>query len=178
VPTRLVFETHSWSEDNERGIASGWNHGRLSARGRGEADTLGQRRRSEQIAAVFASDLYRSIETADIAFGGTDTPILHDWRLRECDYGRDNGKPVAEVHVDRRDHLDEPYPDGESWRQAVSRVGRFLADVPLRWDGTRVVIIGHVATRWALDHHLDGIPLEQLIDESFVWQEGWEYVLP
>jgi 2,3-bisphosphoglycerate-dependent phosphoglycerate mutase len=81
------------------------------------------------------------------------------------------------VDTRRREHLDVPYPGGESWRQAVARVGRFLADPPLRWDGQRILVIGHVATRWALDHFINGIPLENLVAEEFAWQEGWEYVL-
>ena len=44
-------------------------------------------------------------------------------------------------------------------------------------DGRRVLVIGHVATRWALDHRANGIPLEQLVGEDFAWQEGWEYRL-
>ena len=30
----IVFEVHQLSEDNERGVATGWLHGRLSERGR------------------------------------------------------------------------------------------------------------------------------------------------
>jgi 2,3-bisphosphoglycerate-dependent phosphoglycerate mutase len=73
------------------------------------------------------------------------------------------------------EHLDQPYPGGESWRQAVARVGRFLGDLPLRWDGRRILVIGHVATRWGLDHLIGGVPLEDLIEQDFAWQEGWEY---
>jgi hypothetical protein len=40
-----------------------------------------------------------------------------------------------------------------------------------------VLVIGHVATRWALDHHLGGVPLENLAAEDFAWQPGWEYSL-
>jgi 2,3-bisphosphoglycerate-dependent phosphoglycerate mutase len=112
-----------------------------------------------------------------VAFGTSGIPVLLDGRLRECDYGRRNGMPVAELHANRRDHLDRAYPGGESWRQAVARVGRFLDDLPLRWDGQRVLVIGHVATRWALDHLLGGVPLEDLMAEDFAWQEGWEYRL-
>ncbi|MGH3095352.1 MAG: hypothetical protein ACRDMV_05055 [Streptosporangiales bacterium] len=43
--------------------------------------------------------------------------------------------------------------------------------------GRRVLVIGHVATRFALDHALRGVPLEALLDEPFYWQEGWEYTL-
>src|SRR5262249_37504016 len=153
---QIVFETHSTTEDNECGIATGWRQGRLSDTGREQARQLGNRRRDDGIQAVFASDLYRAVETAAIALGQTDIPILYDWRLRECDYGTCNGLPVAEVHADRSRRLDDPYPGGESWRQATRRVGRFLDDLCLRWDRTRVLVIGHTATRWGLDHLLDG----------------------
>jgi 2,3-bisphosphoglycerate-dependent phosphoglycerate mutase len=83
--------------------------------------------------------------------------------------------PVAALHADRREHLDQPYPGGESWRQAIARVGRFLGDLPMRWDGRRVLVIGHVATRWGLDHFIGGVLLEDLIEQDFAWQEGWEY---
>ena len=175
--TQLVFETHSWSEDNDRRIASGWNGSRLSERGQVLARELGERRRDDGIIAVFTSDLERAVETARIAFGSSPTPILHDWRLRECDYGDRNGLPADELRRDLRLHLDEPYPGGESWRQAVHRVGRFLDDLHLRWEGSRVLVIGHVATRWAFDHLLNGVPLEHLMEADFAWREGWEYQL-
>lgn len=173
----LVFETHSTTEDNECGRATGWRPGRLSAQGRVQAQDLGRRRRDDGVTAVFSSDLARAAETASVAFGASAIPVLYDWRLRECDYGQRNGMPVAELHAGRRQHLDEPYPGGESWRQAVARVGRFLADLPLRWDEQRVLVIGHVATRWGLDHLINGVPLEDLAAQDFAWQRGWEYRL-
>jgi len=83
--------------------------------------------------------------------------------------------PVSELHAGRIEHLDQLYPGGESWRQAVDRVGRFLVDLPLRWSGCRLLVIGHVATRWGLEHFIDGVPLENLVREEFAWQAGWEY---
>jgi 2,3-bisphosphoglycerate-dependent phosphoglycerate mutase len=177
VAIELVFETHSITVDNEQGRATGWRPGQLSDQGRDQARRLGERRRDDGIAAVFSSDLARAVQTASIAFDGSAIPVLLDWRLRECDYGERNGMPAADLHVGRREHLDRPYPGGESWRQAVARVGRFLEDLPLRWDGQRLVIIGHVATRWGLDHYIGGAALEDLIDQGFAWQEGWEYRL-
>ncbi|MEZ4711697.1 MAG: histidine phosphatase family protein [Caldilineaceae bacterium] len=177
MSVEIVFETHSWSEDNEAGRASGWRHSRLSAKGRDLAAELGQRRRHDGIQAVFTSDLERAAETARIAFAATDIPILQDWRLRECDYGDGNGMLASELHVDRTRYLDEPYPTGESWRQAVYWVGQFLNDLPLRWDGGRVLVIGHVATRWGLDHYINGQPLAELMTADFAWRAGWEYIL-
>src|SRR5215831_10204068 len=63
----------------------------------------------------------------------------------------------------------------EGWRQATARVDRFLAGLSLRWNGQRILVIGHVATRWGLDHFLGGVPLEDLIEQDFAWQKGWEY---
>lgn len=138
---------------------------------------MGDRRRHDGINTVFTSDLHRAVETVQIAFAGSNVPVLHDWRLRECDYGDCNGSPVSEFHGARRRHLDQPYPGGESWRQAVARVGGFLDDLPGRWKGRRVLVVGHTATRWAFDHLLAGASLEDLVDAPFAWQEGWEYCL-
>lgn len=173
----VVFETHSTSEDNELGRASGWAHSRLSETGRSQAERLGVRRRNDNLAAVFSSDLLRAVETALIAVGTSGIPILLDWRLRECDYGDETQAPVARHHATRCDHLRTPYPNGESWEQAIQRVARFLDDLSLRWSDTRVLVIGHVATRWALDHLVHGTPLADLCARDFAWQEGWEYEL-
>ena len=177
MATQIVFETHSITEDNERGIATGWHPGRLSEKGRLLAGELGARRRSDGIQAVFSSDLRRAVETAEIAFGDTAIPILHDWRLRECNYGEKNGAPRAELEHLRRQHLDHPYPAGESWRQATRRVKPFLDDLEVRWKSSRILVIGHIATRWAFEHYLNGVSLEQLAAASFTWQAGWEYRL-
>jgi len=177
MPIELVFETHSTTVDNEQGHATGWLPGQLSDRGKAQARELGRRRGGDRIAAVFSSDLARAAQTASIAFADSTVPVLLDWRLRECDYGQRNGMPVAEMQAGRHAHVDQPYPGGESWRQAVTRVGRFLADLPLRWNGQRVLVIGHVATRWGLDHLLTGTALEDLIEQDFAWQEGWEFLV-
>lgn len=174
----LVYETHSTSVDNETGRATGWLGGTLSEAGREQARLLGERRRNDGIHLVVASDLNRAIETARIAFDGSGIPVTLDWRLRECNYGSMNGMPRERLDSERRRRLDEPFPDGESWRQAVDRVVGALADIARERSGERVLLIGHVATRWALDHTLLGLPLETLVDAPFAWREGWEYRLP
>ena len=173
MAVELVYETHSTSVDNERGIATGWLDGELSARGREQALDLGRRRRHDGISAVYASDLGRAVETVEIAFGGTDFPVRYDPRLRECDYGELNGVPVDDVAVVRHRHIDVPFPRGESYRQVVERTRAFLGDVTGRHDGARVVVIAHSANRWALDHLVNGATLEELVDAPFQWPEGW-----
>ena len=177
MSVEIVFETHSTSVDNERGIATGWLEGSLSEAGKLQAERLGDRRRDDGLAVIFTSDLRRATQTVEIAFAGFSIPIHRDQRLRECNYGSLNGRPRESVEAERRRRLEVPYPDGESWRQAVERVAGFLEELRHSYDGDRVLIIGHVATRWALDHVVLGIPLEGLVGSSFDWQEGWEYAL-
>lgn len=177
MSVEIVFETHSISTDNERGTATGWLPGELSDHGRELAKQLGERRRDDGLAAVFTSDLRRAVETAEIAFGESGITIHDDARLRECDYGMLNGKPAARVTAVRRHHIDEPFPGGESYRDAIERMRGFLDELQPRFDGERILVIGHSATRWALEHLLNGIPLEDLVDAPFEWQEGWEYRL-
>src|SRR5436190_5938735 len=122
----VVYETHSTSADNERGIATGWLPGELSTLGRDQARALGERRRNDGIAAVHVSDLRRALETAEIAFAGSGIPVRRDARLRECNYGELNGASVEQVAAVRRRHVDEPFPGGESYRQVVERTRAFV----------------------------------------------------
>jgi broad specificity phosphatase PhoE len=174
---QLVYETHSISVDNERGIATGWLPGKLSKAGRESARALGARRRDDGIAVVFTSDLRRAVETAEIAFADATTPVHQDARLRECDYGELNGAPAERVAATRLDRIDVRFPGGESYVDVVERTREFLADLLSDHDGSRILVIAHSANRWALQHLLEGVPLVDAISAPFSWQEGWEYPL-
>lgn len=174
----IVFETHSLTEDNENGIASGWLPGALSVRGQRFAAELGDRRRDDGLAAVFVSDLHRAVETARIAFAGTELPVHQDARLRECDYGELNGCPVADLAGQRARRIDEPFPGGQSYRQVIQATSEFLHDLAAGWNGRRVLVISHSANKWALDCLLTGAAIEDLVDAPFGWREGWDYTLP
>jgi broad specificity phosphatase PhoE len=176
VSVTVVYETHSTTEDNEAGIATGWLPGRLSPTGKAQAVALGERRRNDGLSVVFTSDLARAVDTAEIAFAGSSLPRIADERLRECDYGEQNGTPLP-VDGDRLARVDSPYPGGESWRQACERVAAFYEELRRSRDGERVLVIGHAATRWALEILVNARTIEEMVGEEFVWQPGWEYVL-
>lgn len=177
MSVEIVFETHSTSTDNEAGIATGWLNGALSPTGRQQARELGARRGADGIAAVFTSDLGRAVETAHIAFAGSEIPVHRDPRLRECDYGELNGAPVSVIERERARRVDEPFPGGGSYSQTVERMREFLDDVSAEFEGRRILVIGHSATRWALEHLLEGADLAELVAAPFDWREGWSFVL-
>jgi broad specificity phosphatase PhoE len=174
----IVYETHAVTTDNEAGLATGWLPGQLSPQGRALAEQLGQRRRADGLIAVFVSDLRRAVETAEIAFRGSQLPIYRDVRLRECNYGKLNGMPVPLLAAQRRRRVDRPFPEGESYRQVVERTRAFLRDLARSWDGARVAVIAHSANLWAIEHLLGGRTLDDMVDGPFQWQEGWHYRVP
>lgn len=175
---RLVYETHSITTDNEAGIATGWLPGELSAAGRAAARELGERRRDDGIDAIYVSDLRRAVETVEIAFAGSSIPVVVDARLRECNYGELNGAPVARLDLERLAHLAVPWPGGESYEDVVDRTRTLLRDILAAHDGHRVLLVAHSANRWALQHLLLGVPLENTIGKPFDWQPGWEFEVP
>lgn len=175
---KLVYETHATTTDNEAGIATGWLPGRLSEAGRTNARELGARRRNDGIAVVYVSDLERALETVRIAFAGDPTPVIAEPRLRECNYGRFNGMARAQLEAERAQHVHLPWPGGESYLTVVARTRAFLIDLADRWDGSRVLLVGHSANRWAIDHLVLGRDLADLLVADFAWQPGWEYELP
>lgn len=175
----LVYETHAVTPDNERGVISGWNDTRLSETGRRMAAELGERRRGTGIAAVYTSDFHRAVETAQIAFAGTPTPLFTDVRLRECNYGDLNGCTVAELDAARPSHVDSPFPGGgQSFRDVVDATAQLLDELAGRWDGRRVLLVAHSANKWALDCLLTGAHLPDLVSRPFAWAPGWEYSVP
>lgn len=177
MAVQLVYETHAITTDNEAGIATGWLPGRLSEAGFEAAAELGARRRDDGIAVAYASDLERARATAKIAFEGGSMPIIEDVRLRECNYGRLNGMPRARLERERSAHVERPWPDGESYLDVVARTAEFLADVARDRDGARVLLIGHSANHWAIEHLLLGKDLAALVAAGMTWQPGWEFVL-
>jgi broad specificity phosphatase PhoE len=168
---KLIYETHSITVDNERGIATGWLPGDLSEAGRRLAAELGPRRRDVDV--VFSSDLRRAVQTVELS--GLTVPHLQDWRLRECNYGELNGAPVDALDP-RVERVGKPFPGGQSYFDVVELTRSFLEDVKRWYDGQVVLVVAHSANRWALEHLLGSRKsIDELIVAPFNWQPGWEY---
>lgn len=170
----IIFETHATSVDNENHVASGWYDVELSELGRKQAKELGERRQ-EHFDAIFCSDVQRSYKTAEGAFKNRNIPIIKDARLRECDYGRLTRHPSEEVGKEKPNRITTPFPGGESYEQAAERMKSFLEDLLKNYDGKKVMLIGHRATQYGLEHWLRGVPLKQAITAPWQWQPGWTY---
>lgn len=172
----IIFESHATTFDNENRLSSGHFDAELSPLGINQAKELGERYKSDHFDAIFCSDLQRSYRTAEIAFG-SKFPVIKDRRLMECDYGDLTGHPSDEVEPEKIKHVTKPFPNGESYEQTNQKVRDFLEELKEKYDGKRVMTIGHRATQYGLDTYIKGLSLEALLAIPFKWQPGWEYTL-
>ena len=68
-----------------------------------------------------------------------------------------------------------PFPGGESYEQCVARVSAWLADARAAHPGRDVLVIGHRATFYALEHLLCGRAARPGDHAPWSWQPGWTY---
>lgn len=163
----IIFESNAATFDEENNIASGWHDVHLSPKGIEEAKQLGKRQEGEQYSSIFCSDLKRAYQTATLAFNFDPKMIKSDWRLRECDYGLDTQSTIEEVAGEKAKHLDVPFADGESYAQCMERMASFLADIKAMYEGKQIMVVGHEATYFGLEHFINNKPLGQCISEGF-----------
>lgn len=171
----IIFEAHGTTLDNQSHLSSGHFDVELSELGIKQAEELGERYKDEDFDAIFCSDLQRSYKTAEIAFKDRDFKIIRDPRLRECDYGDLTRHPSEEVDAEKLHRISVPFPNGESYDQTSDRMKEFLQDLLATYDGKKAMIIGHRATQYGLEHWINNLPLEKIIQTPWSWQPGWRY---
>ncbi len=174
----IWFEPHSTTTDNEAKLASGWNDVDLSELGVEQLKTQWPSRCKErELDAIYSSDMQRAYKCAIFVAELESIPVYADRRLRECNYGdltQVDKKIVDEQKVQR---IDEPFPNGESYQDCMGRMGEFLTYLKANFDGKTVMIIGHRATQYGLEHHIAGKTIEQCVTEPWTYQPGWKYEL-
>lgn len=177
--TTVTFFAHGTTLDNELGNATGWLPGKLSGRGVHEAKALKQALMEGNFTCIFTSDLARAVNTALLAVGH-DIDTRADWRLREANYGRFEGKPKA-FKGNMHQFIAKPYPGGESYKQVEKRIASFISDIQTMFPDQNIAIIGHQATQLGLDVVAGGLTWTAAIDQDWRntgdWQPGWKYIL-
>jgi len=126
---------------------------------------------------AFSSDLIRAHQTALIAMGKDRRKVFADWRLRECDYGDFTLRQSKVIEAERAKRISEPFPNGESYEQCMERMSSFLPDLKRRYDGQTILIVGHHATHYMLDHFVDGKSLQECVDSTYGHEPGWMFEL-
>jgi broad specificity phosphatase PhoE len=132
----LLLVRHGETDWNADGRLQGQTDRPLSDFGRDQARRLAEELESEEIEAIYASDLSRAQETAEIVGERLGLPIVLDPDLREKDWGTWEG--LSAVERDRVDFV------GESTEAHQKRVLRALRRISERHAGAgRVLVVTH-----------------------------------
>src|SRR3954469_16295109 len=152
--TRLFLVRHGATQLTAEDRFSGSVGVDLSAEGRRQAACLADRLARETIAAVYASPLSRTLETAAIVGRPHRlTPIERDG-LREISHGRWEGLTRREVESRYPDEYaaweEDPFtfaPEaGESGVAVLARALPVIREIVTTHPGERVLVVSHKAT--------------------------------
>ena len=181
MSVKITYFVHGTTTDNEQKRSSGWNDVKLSELGIAQAKELGKIVDGKQFDVIISSDLQRAIDFANLAWGDCGVEILHDARMRECNYGDYNGELSEIVEPMQEQNITTRFPNGESYEDVKSRIQDFLNYLKENFDGKHVALVAHKAPQLALDNIIKGMSWEEAFANDWrkrkAWQAGWRYEL-
>jgi broad specificity phosphatase PhoE len=167
--TTLYLARHGQSEWNNQSRVTGQLNPGLSAKGQQQSEALAQCLQDEELAAIYTSDLQRSINTAQPTANAKQLPITSLPALNEMNLGvlqgrfRDERDPQAQamwaqVHADMWGYQ---VPGAESYLDLMQRVSHALQEILEQHRGRRILIVGHRNTNRVLMGKLLDWPRER-----------------
>jgi broad specificity phosphatase PhoE len=146
--TTLLLARHGETDWNRDGRFQGHADTSLNARGREQARALAEE--VDGVDVIYASDLRRAVETAQIVAERLGLEVKVDPRLRERGFGAWEGLTRAEIEVSFREDFDRwrtgagfGADDAERHETFAARIEAFLADVLARHPDETVLVIAH-----------------------------------
>lgn len=166
--TELIVVRHGETEWNVAGREQGQFDSELTARGKAQARAVAERLQGRRVAAIFTSDLWRALQTANIIAAATGSTVIGDARLRERHLGVFQGLTWPEIKTQYPNEYREfqtGNPDyvitgGESARQRFERTVGCVEEIARRHPGESLVIVAHGGVLNGLFRHVLHIPLE------------------
>jgi probable phosphoglycerate mutase len=154
MTTRVFLARHGATTLSVEDRFAGVTDVDLSAAGRRQAASLGERLSGEPIAAVYASPLKRTMETAAIAAAAHELAPQAEAGLREIDHGRWEGllRSEAEQRFPQEYAAWEADPftfaleGGEAGLQVLARALPVLRRIVFDHPNATVLVVSHKAT--------------------------------
>ena len=175
MKTELIYFVHGTTYDNASKKCSGWKQVELNGLGKEQALNLGKVNKNIKFDVIFTSDLIRTIDSANIAF--PNIKKIQDKRLRECNYGDLDGEDKNLIVYE--DHIDVPFPNGESLKDVEVRVQSFINDILKEYKGKTIGIVAHRAPQLAFEVITKNISWETENENDWRktgdWKPGWKY---
>jgi len=174
--TEILLLRHGQSEGNQAGRFGGHGPTPLTALGRAQAEATARRLAGEPLAAIYASDLPRTLETARPIAEALGLEVMQTPALRERSVGVFTGLTFAEAqaqHPDayaammRREAGTCP-PGGETHAVCLARARAVLDEAIARFAGQRTLLVSHAMTLYLLLTHVIGVDPGQSAGRLFI----------
>lgn len=144
----------------------------LNERGRALAGETGANLENVSFDKIYSSPLIRAYETACLIRGHRNIPIIRDERLKELNFGVNEGKNFKELLADTSDpfHYFFERPDlylapenGETLEHICERGAEFMKEViePQKNELERIMIVAHGAMNKAIMCHVKQHGIEE-----------------
>jgi probable phosphoglycerate mutase len=164
--TTLLLVRHGETDWNADGRLQGQTDRPLSDHGRRQAQQLAGELADESFEAIYASDLSRARETAEILGERLGLPVSLDSDLREKDWG--NWEGLTAVERDRVEFV------GESREAHSERTLRALRRISEQHPGeTRVLVVTHGGSMRRVQVAALGMALP-VVENCGGWQCAYE----
>ena len=165
--TELLIVRHGETDWNAELRFQGHADPPLNETGRAQARALAEQLADLRPEAIYASDLARARETAEIVGGRLELPVTALRELREIDVGDWQGLTHEEI--------DERFPEahaawlrgeagwsrGETYDELAARVLPALERIARAHPQGRVVVVGHGGTIRTVRAHLSGVSVAE-----------------
>jgi probable phosphoglycerate mutase len=154
MSTRVALIRHGATTLSAEDRFAGATNVELSDLGRAQARALAERLASEPVAAIYASPLRRTVETASLVGAPHGLAPLSRDALREIDHG--HWETLTRAEVEQRYGVEyaawetDPFtfapPGGESGVSVMARALPALREIVLAHAGGFVAVVSHKAT--------------------------------
>lgn len=176
-----VFMRHGEAENNTKHLINSWPEPEklpLTLKGNSEAEEAAKALMREKIDVIYASDVTRTRQTAEIVAKTLGIGKVHyDPRLREFDFGDFNGKTYAEYakyYGSRAEKFVKRTPNGENHTDLRKRVYEFLVETDKKHSGKKILIVTHDGLVYMLHAIANGWSTEDQLSEK---EKRGEYYL-
>lgn len=173
--TRIIAVRHGETAWNVDARIQGQLDIGLNDKGQWQARRVGHVLATEDVAAVYTSDLLRARHTADAIALAARVPVITELGLRERRFGMFEGRTFKEIEQAWPDHAHdwrkriphwEPPQGGESLLQLRERVHGTVQRIAARHPGEQVVLVAHGGVLDALYRVATGQP----VDSPRTWE--------
>jgi broad specificity phosphatase PhoE len=163
--TTLLLVRHGETDWNAEGRLQGHTDRPLSEFGRRQAERLASELAAEELDAIYASDLARARETAEIVGGHLRLPVVLDPDLREKDWGTWEGlTSMQRVGVELV---------GESTEDHSRRMLRALGRVAGKHPSGRVLVVTHGGSMRRVQVEVLGFAMP-VVENCGRWACAWK----